>query len=77
MNAAIAKEVAAGGAAMVHCYASLSRSVVFILAYLMKTRGLTAAESAALMKSKWDATWPNDSFVTQLLRYEDDLRGVK
>ena len=40
----------------------------------MKTRGLTAAEAAALMKSKWGATWPNDSFVTQLLRYEDDLK---
>ena len=38
-----------------HCYASLSRSVVFILAYLMKTRGLSATKAAALMKPKWDA----------------------
>ena len=44
VNAAIAMEVASGGAAMVHCYASLSRSVVFLVAYLMKSRGLTATE---------------------------------
>ena len=31
VNAAIAREVASGGAAMVHCYASLSRSVGFLL----------------------------------------------
>ena len=40
----------------------------------MKTRGLSATEAAALMKPKWDATWPNDSFVAQLLQYEDDLK---
>ena len=41
----------------------------------MKTKGVSAAEAAALMKPKWDATWPNDSFVKQLLKYEDDLRS--
>lgn len=74
VNEKISQTVAGGGAAMVHCYASLSRSVVFILAYLMKTKGISAAEAAALMKPKWDATWPNDSFVKQLLKYEDDLK---
>ena len=31
-------------------------------------------QAAALMKLQWEATWPNDAFVAQLLRYEDDLR---
>ena len=70
-------ELAAGGHALVHCHASLSRSVAFVLAYLMKTRSLTAAEAAALMKEKWTAVWPNDTFVLQLLKYEDDLKAAK
>ena len=64
-------------ATLVHCHASLSRSVAFILAHMMKTQYLTAAEAAKAMKGKWDAVWPNDTFVTQLLKYEDDLEGSR
>ncbi len=35
---------ASGGAAVVHCVASLSRSVAFILAYIMKDRKCTVVE---------------------------------
>merc|ERR1711879_192386 len=62
-----------GGATMVHCHASLSRSVAFILAYKMKTQRLTVVEAAKEMKMKWGAVWPNDSFVEQLLEYEKEL----
>merc|ERR1711879_265623 len=58
---------------MVHCYASLSRSVAFILAYIMKTQRVTVVEAARQMKQKWSATWPNDTFVEQLLQYEKEL----
>lgn len=71
--AAMEKTHAAGGATMVHCYASLSRSVAFILAYMMKTQKITVVEAARQMKTKWSATWPNDSFVEQLLEYEKEL----
>jgi len=64
---------AGGGACMVHCYASLSRSVAFIMAYMMKTEKLTVVEAAKQMKEKWDAVWPNDSFVAQLIEYESEL----
>lgn len=64
---------AAGGATLVHCHASLSRSVAFILAYLMRTQRLTSVEAARLMKAKWGATWPNDTFAEQLLEYEREL----
>lgn len=73
----ITKTGAAGGATLVHCHASLSRSVAFILAHLMKTQSLSAVEAAKLMKSKWDATWPNDTFVKQLLKYEEDLAAAR
>uniref|UniRef100_A0A7S0LHT2 protein-tyrosine-phosphatase n=1 Tax=Coccolithus braarudii TaxID=221442 RepID=A0A7S0LHT2_9EUKA len=65
----------AGGSTLIHCHASLSRSVVFILAYLVKTRGISAVEAVGIMKPKWDACWPNKSFVKQLLAYEAELRS--
>lgn len=62
-----------GGAVLIHCYASLSRSPAFILAYMMKTRRMTLVEATALFKSKWDACWPADNFVLQLIEYEKEL----
>ena len=67
---------AEGGATMVHCYASLSRSVAFVLAYMMKSQKVSAAEAARMMKAKWDAVWPADAFVHQLLEYERELAGL-
>lgn len=62
-----------GGATMVHCYASISRSVAFILAYIMKDERITLVEAVERMRSRWEATWPNDHFVKQLLEYELEL----
>lgn len=57
---AIDETLASGGHALVHCHASLSRSVAFLLAHLMRTRGLSLLGAAQLMKPKWDAVWPCD-----------------
>jgi len=65
--------LAAGGHVLVHCHASLSRSVALILAYLMRSRRLSLLEAATLVKSKWDATWPCDRFVFELIAYEKHL----
>jgi protein-tyrosine phosphatase len=73
VNEAIDASKAAGGAAMVHCYASLSRSAAFVLAYMMKTQRITLVEAIKQMRKKWDATWPNDKFLNQLLEYEKEL----
>jgi hypothetical protein len=73
VNDLIDGAIAEGGACLVHCHASLSRSVVFLLAYLMKTEGISAVGAVHRMKPKWDATWPNDTFVAQLIRYEAEL----
>lgn len=73
VNGAIEAAKAAGGATMIHCHASLSRSVAFILAYVMKTEKVSAIEAAKRMKKKWSAVWPNDTFVKQLLDYEQEL----
>eukprot|EP00927_Polykrikos_kofoidii_P001707 TRINITY_DN10666_c0_g1_i1.p1 TRINITY_DN10666_c0_g1~~TRINITY_DN10666_c0_g1_i1.p1 ORF type:complete len:216 (-),score=45.34 TRINITY_DN10666_c0_g1_i1:218-865(-) len=70
---AIDEAKAAGGAAMVHCHASLSRSAAFIIAYIMKTQQISLVEAIKQMKEKWDATWPNDTFMGQLIEYEREL----
>ena len=73
VNAAVATALARGDHVLIHCHASLSRSAAFILAYLMQKKGMTLLEAAKCMKAKWDATWPNDRFVFQLMEYERDL----
>ncbi|KAK3239653.1 hypothetical protein CYMTET_28577 [Cymbomonas tetramitiformis] len=62
-----------GSAALVHCVASISRSPVFVIAYVMREKGLSAVEATKFVAERWDATWPNDSFVGQLLVYENEL----
>jgi len=65
---------AKGGGALLHCFSSVSRSVVFVLAYMMKTQKLSLVEAIKQMKGKWDAVWPNDLFMLQLLEYEKELQ---
>lgn len=72
-SAAVDAALARGEHALIHCKASLSRSVAFVLAYLMKSRGMTLLEACKLTKSKWDAVWPCDRFVQQLIEYETHL----
>lgn len=73
----VSKEIdatlASGGHALVHCHASLSRSVAFLLAHLMRTQKMSLLEAAMHMKPKWDAVWPCDRFVDQLIAYEYKL----
>lgn len=73
VNGVIDDAKSKGKAAMLHCHASLSRSAAFVLAYMMKTQNITLVEAIRQMREKWDATWPNDTFVRQLLEYEQDL----
>jgi hypothetical protein len=61
---AIDATLASGGQVLVHCMASLSRSPCFLLAYLMRSRGLSLLDATVLLKSRWDATWPCDRLCT-------------
>ena len=65
------RTIASGGHALIHCKASLSRSVAFILAYLMRAKGMPLLEATELMKSKWSACWPCDRFVDQVSSEKD------
>ena len=70
---AVGATIASGGHALIHCMASLSRSVAFVLAYLMKAKRMPLLHACRFYKHKWDAVWPNDRFVLQLIEYETFL----
>lgn len=73
VNQNIRTTIASGKSVLVHCYASLSRSVCLIIAYIMEELKLSAVDATQFMKSKWSASWPNDSFVFQLISFEKEL----
>lgn len=75
VNQSIEKTIKGGESVIIHCYASLSRSVCFIIAYLMYSRNLSILEATSFLKFKWDATYPNDSFVFQLIEYSKILES--
>ena len=54
-NAAIAGALASGKGALVHCYGSISRSAVLIIAFLMVHQNVSAEQATDILKSKWDA----------------------
>ena len=58
---------------LVHCAAGVSRSASFVIAYLMKSRGLSFWEAHNLVKSKRSIVRPNSGFVRQLQEYEKVL----
>jgi protein-tyrosine phosphatase len=75
VNSKIKETIASGKSALVHCMASLSRSVVLIIAYLMESKNLSALEATVMLKSVWDPTWPNDRFVRELIEFENELKS--
>lgn len=78
VNAQIKDTLKAGKSAVVHCGGSVSRAATLTIAYLMEEKGLSACEATSLLKSKWENTFPNDSFVNQLIDWEEDLKtGAK
>jgi len=62
------------GAILVHCHKGVSRSASFVIGYLMRKNGFTCDEALAHVQSCRHVVNPNDSFLTQLKRYEKLLR---
>ncbi|CAI5516785.1 unnamed protein product [Closterium sp. Naga37s-1] len=65
---------AAGGCALVHCFAGRSRSVTVVVAYLMARRAMTVDEALALVRGLRPEANPNAGFVQQLREWEAQLR---
>ncbi|KAI3727096.1 hypothetical protein L1987_66905 [Smallanthus sonchifolius] len=64
------------GRVLVHCFAGRSRSVTIVVAYLMKTHGMSSSEALNLVKSKRSVAAPNAGFILQLQSYEKSLREI-
>lgn len=60
---------------LVHSNYGLSRTSAIVLAYLMKEKGWSLSEAHDHLGKCHSAAKPNDGFVVQLLRYEQELRG--
>jgi protein-tyrosine phosphatase len=67
---------------LVHCMAGISRSVSFVIAYLMKFRGMKYDEALGFIRSRRSVVVsiliqanPNSGFVTQLKRYRKYLKS--
>ncbi len=64
-------------AVLVHSYYGISRTSAIVLAYLMKERQWTLKEAYDHLKAKHPSAKPNDGFVIQLLRYDQELHDGK
>ncbi len=51
----------------------MSRSATIVLAYLMKYHHNTLKEAYSYLVEKRPQIWPNEGFLLQLIRYENDL----
>ncbi|XP_047446003.1 dual specificity phosphatase 28 isoform X1 [Mugil cephalus] len=71
---AIQKEANRGGRSVVYCKNGRSRSATVCIAYLMKHRKLTLAEALLKVKTARHVIDPNPGFMSQLKRYEDELK---
>eukprot|EP01134_Creolimax_fragrantissima_P001406 CFRG1406T1 len=57
------------GKVLVHCVGGISRSVSVVLAYLVRTHGMTLDTAYAFMKERKSNISPNISFMGQLLEF--------
>ena len=58
------------GAVLVNCAVGISRSPSFVMAYLMKTRGISLDAAFGLVKRARPKIGPNEEFIEQLQAYE-------
>ena len=61
------------GACFVHCQAGISRSVSYILAYLMKIQKMNLKEAFLLVKSKSPKAGPNQGYWKELMALETSI----
>lgn len=72
----IEKTKAVGKGVLIHCMAGVSRSPTLAAAWLMRRRGLAAAEALAYLKERRPCVDPNPGFRQQLLIWEQQLGGI-
>ncbi|XP_037643394.1 dual specificity phosphatase 28 [Sebastes umbrosus] len=71
---AIQKEANRGGRSVVYCKNGRSRSATVCIAYLMKHRKLALTDALQKVKTARHEIDPNPGFLSQLQRYEQELK---
>jgi hypothetical protein len=62
------------GCTLVHCFAGISRSSAFVLAYLMRKCNINLETAYGILYSSRKCVCPNNGFLIQLIVYENELR---
>jgi hypothetical protein len=65
------------GSVLVHCCAGQSRSVAFVLAYLMYRYGIGLDEALASVRVVRPCAAPNEGFMKQLRSFDEELQCVR
>ena len=66
--------LAEGGTVLVHCIWGKSRSVACVVAFLMRTQGMTLELALAYVQEKRPVAKPNEGFMQQLRLYEKGMQ---
>lgn len=66
--------IKSGKVVFIHCIAGQSRSPAFLIAYLIKEKGMSFEEAYKLVKSKRVRARPNDGFLEQLKKFEQTVK---
>ena len=61
---------------LVHCVAGVSRSPTIVIAYLMRSRGISLREAYDVVRTRRSIVNPNFGFMKQLIAFERTL-GAK
>jgi hypothetical protein len=64
-----------GKGVLVHCTMGMSRSATLVLAYLIRHNDMSLADAISYMKARRPVASPNPGFMTQLIQFEQTLRG--
>ena len=67
----------AGGAALIHCFAGVSRSATLVLAYLMLREQLSLADAFSSVYQVREFIEPNQRFMLELRALERQMFGVQ
>jgi len=73
----ISAALAEGGTILVHCNWGKSRSVAFVVAFLMRTYGMTLNQALAYVQEKRPIAKPNEGFMQHLRLYEKGMKTVR
>jgi protein-tyrosine phosphatase len=69
----IDEAIKSGGRVLVHCQAGVSRSASVVIAWIMKSQGVSYMDAYGVCKSRRPCIMPNKGFVAALQRYQSRL----